>query len=144
MPICCNKRDLGSAMVPEPIQSHVLSTSGGNLQPAEFQIEQSTDASGAVLLQLLGELDLAVAPALVARLAALKEARAAVRLDLSRLQFMDSTGLGTVLTAVLDARRDGWELEIDPALARPVKRIIEVSGVSSYLWPERTAQRPLA
>jgi anti-anti-sigma factor len=109
------------------------------LQPAEFQIEQSTDASGAVLLQLLGELDLAVAPALIARLAALKEARAAVRLDLSQLQFMDSTGLGTVLTAVLDARRDGWGLEVDPALARSVKRIIDVSGVSSYLWPDHTS-----
>lgn len=114
------------------------------MQPAEFQIEQSMDASGAVRLQLLGELDLAVAPALTARLAALKEARAAVRLDLSQLQFMDSTGLGTVLTAVLDARRDGWTLEVDPALARPVRRIIEVSGVSAYLWPERTAQRPVA
>ena len=91
-----------------------------------------------------GELDLAVAPALIARLAALKEARSAVRPDRSRLQFIDSTGLGTVLTAVLDARRDGWALEVDPALARPVKRIIEVSGVSSYLWPEPTAQRPLA
>ena len=109
------------------------------MQPAEFQIEQSTDASGAVLLQLLGELDLAVAPALIARLAALKETRASVRLDLSRLQFMDSTGLGTVLTAVLDARRDGWPLEVDPALARAVRRIIEVSGVSTYLWPEPTA-----
>jgi anti-sigma B factor antagonist len=106
------------------------------LRPAEFQIEQSTDASGLVLLQLLGELDLAVAPALTARLAALKETRAAVRLDLSGLQFMDSTGLGTVLTAVLDARRDGWPLEIDPALARAVKRIIDVSGVSPYLWPD--------
>jgi anti-anti-sigma factor len=131
-------------MVPKPGQSHVRSTSGRNLQPAEFQIEQSTDASGVVLLQVLGELDLAVAPALIARLGALKEAGAAVRLDLSRLQFMDSTGLGTVLTAVLDARRDGWELEIDPVLARSVQRIIDVSGVSSYLWPERTAERPLA
>ncbi|MEA2147151.1 MAG: hypothetical protein QOG59_2738, partial [Solirubrobacteraceae bacterium] len=51
------------------------------MQPAEFQIEQSTDASGVVLLQVLGELDLAVAPALIARLGALKEAGAAVRLD---------------------------------------------------------------
>jgi hypothetical protein len=49
---------------------------------------------------------------------------------------MDSTGLGTVLTAVLDARRDGWMLEVDPTLAHAVKRIVDVSGVSPYLWPE--------
>ena len=104
----------------------------------DFHIEQSTDASGTIRLQLHGELDLAVAPALTARLAELKAAHARVRLDLSQLEFMDSTGLGTVLTAVLDARRDGWLLEIEPALARAVQRIIEVSGVSPYLWPEPT------
>jgi anti-anti-sigma factor len=107
--------------------------------PTQFQIEQCTDISGTVRLALLGELDVAVAPELTARLAALKQSRAVVRLDLSRLDFMDSTGLGTVLTAVLDARRDGWMLEVDPTLARPVKRIIDVSGVSSYLWPEPAA-----
>ena len=107
-------------------------------QPADFQIEQSTDASGTIRLQLHGELDLAVAPFLTARLAELKATHSSVRLDLSRLEFMDSTGLGTVLTAVLDARRDGWRLEIEPTLARAVQRIIEVSGVSPYLWPEPT------
>lgn len=106
--------------------------------PGQFHIEQSIDASGAVLLKLLGELDVAVAAMLTARLAALKESRAVVRLDLSNLEFMDSTGLGTVLTAILDARRDGWTLEIDPTLARPVERIIDVSGVGSYLWPDMT------
>lgn len=112
----------------------------GSVQhPTQFQIEQSTDITGAVRLALVGELDVAVAPELTACLATLKESRAVVRLDLSRLDFMDSTGLGTVLTAVLDARRDGWPLDVDPALARAVKRIIDVSGVSSYLWPDPAA-----
>ena len=104
--------------------------------PTAFTIEQSTDASGAVQLALLGELDLAVAPTLTERLNELRASRAAVRLDLSRLEFMDSTGLGTVLTAVLDARRDGWSLEVERALGRAVKRIVDVSGVSPYLWPD--------
>jgi len=111
-------------------------TATGVSNPTEFRIEQSTDGSGKVRLHLLGELDVAVASTLTAQLAALKQNHAAVRLDLSRLDFMDSTGLGTVLTAVLDARRDGWMLEVDPTLARAVKRIVDVSGVSPYLWPE--------
>lgn len=107
--------------------------------PAHFQIDQSTEADGTIRLQLHGELDLAVVSALSARLAALKAEQRTVRLDLSSLEFMDSTGLGTVLSAVLDARRDGWPLELEPALARAVARIIDVSGVRPYLWPEAPA-----
>lgn len=103
---------------------------------AGFQIQQSTDAAGTVSLSLVGELDLAVAPALVTRLEELKASRTCVRLDLSLLSFMDSTGLGTVLTAVLDARREGWQLEVDPTMARPVARIVELAGAEPYLWPD--------
>jgi anti-anti-sigma factor len=102
----------------------------------DFRIEQSTDPDGMVSLALSGELDLAVAPELVKRLEELRGARSVVRLDLSELSFMDSTGLSTVLTAVLDARREGWQLEIGRALARPVARIVELAGVGPYLWPD--------
>lgn len=103
---------------------------------AGFQIEQSTDDAGTVQLRLLGELDLAVVPALATRLAELKGEQRVVELDLSKLSFMDSTGLGTVITAALDARRDGWPLLIQRTLARPVERIVEISGAGPYLWPE--------
>lgn len=101
-----------------------------------FQIQQSTDPSGTVRLMLLGELDLATVGRLTDRLEQLKGEQRSVQLDLSKLSFMDSTGLGTVLTAVLDARREGWQLGIDPTLARPVQRIIDISGANRYLWPE--------
>ena len=106
---------------------------------AGFEIEQSTSETGRVQLRLLGELDLAVVPALTLRLQELKGEKQVVELDLSKLSFMDSTGLGTVITAVLDARRDGWPLEIQRTLARPVQRIVEISGAGPYLWPDTTA-----
>ncbi len=110
------------------------------MQPGPaFQIEQSTDETGAVHLRLLGELDLAVVPRLVARLDELRAEQRVVHLDLSSLSFMDSAGLGTVIGAVLDARRDGWSLEIRPTLARPVQRIVEISGAAPYLWPDPPA-----
>jgi anti-anti-sigma factor len=105
----------------------------------EFHIDQRTDADGVVRLSLLGELDLAVVSALTSRLAELKAQRRVVQLDLSRLTFMDSSGLGTVITAVLDARRDGWSLEIHRTLARPVQRIVEISGAEPYLWPDSSS-----
>jgi anti-anti-sigma factor len=89
-----------------------------------------------VCIALAGELDLAVAPELVSCLDQVRTTSSVVRLDLSELSFMDSTGLGTVLTAVLDARREGWQLEIHPGLARPVARIVELAGVAPYLWPD--------
>ncbi len=108
------------------------------MQPGPaFQIEQSTDAAtGTVQLRLLGELDLAVVSTLTTRLAELRAQKRTVELDLSRLSFMDSIGLGTVISAVLDARRDGWSLEIQPTLTQPVQRIVEISGAWPYLWPE--------
>src|SRR5947209_16173043 len=93
-----------------------------------FRIEQRVDPDGAVRLCLIGELDLATVPALRSRLEALKAEHKLVRLDLSALTFMDSMGLGTVLGASLEARRDGWELDIRGPLTPPVQRVIEISG----------------
>lgn len=101
-----------------------------------FRIEQRAEPDGAVRVCVAGELDLAVAPALSLQLERLKGTLKVVRLDLSAVTFMDSMGLGTVLGAALDARRDGWELEICGPLTRPVHRVIEISGAGPYLWPD--------
>lgn len=101
-----------------------------------LRIEQSAETGGAVRLVLRGELDLAGVPTLRAHLQQLGGEHRLVRLDLSELRFMDSTGLGTVITAVLDARRDGWTLEIERPRHRTVQRVLEISGAGSYLWPD--------
>jgi anti-sigma B factor antagonist len=101
-----------------------------------FRIEQSFSPGGTVCLVLHGELDLAGVPSLNEVLGELKAQSAHVELDLSRLGFMDSSGLATVLQAVLDARRNGWQLEVHRELTRPVRRLIEISGAGPYLWPE--------
>jgi anti-anti-sigma factor len=104
-----------------------------------FRIDQSTATSGAVRLRLAGELDLAVVSDLTARLEELRRRQQHTELDLSGLSFMDSTGLGTILTAMLDARREGWNLVIGPELKRPVQRMIDIAGAGPYLWPDATA-----
>jgi anti-anti-sigma factor len=77
-------------------------------QAFQFRIDESRDADGALRLTLLRELDLTVAPRLDARLAELRETSAQVRLDLSKLEFIDSSGIRVVTLAALDARRNGW------------------------------------
>jgi anti-anti-sigma factor len=88
-----------------------------------------------VRLSLLGELDLVGVERLEARLHDLRATGAAVRLDLSQLEFIDSSGLRALVTSAQVARRDGWRLEFDRHLLPPVRRVIELVGASRYLWP---------
>jgi anti-anti-sigma factor len=98
-------------------------------------IVEGDDPDRARRLTLTGELDIASAPELGARLRELGAARRRVRLDLSQLGFADSTGISTILLSLKDASRDGWELEVDPAVAPQVARLIMVTGLERKLWP---------
>ncbi len=106
------------------------------LPDPEFWIEQDSGQSGTVRLGLIGELDIAGADQLHDRLQALAEQRHPVHLDLHRLQFIDSSGLRELVRAVTDARRDGWDLELDPALSPQVRQIIDLLELRSLFWPE--------
>jgi anti-sigma B factor antagonist len=110
--------------------------SGSTPDWPQLRIEERSDDDGSVRLALGGELDLAVVDALDARLVKLKRARRRVRLDLAELEFIDSTGLHELILAVADAERDGWDLEIDPHVSEPVRRVIELTGLRTLFWPE--------
>ena len=103
---------------------------------AQFQIEQRRDGDGEVRLTLLGELDMSVAEDLETRLRELKSAHASVRLDLSRLSFIDSTGIRIVTLARLDSGRNGWRFEIEPELSSTIRRPLELLGLDQVLWSE--------
>lgn len=90
---------------------------------------------------LAGELDLVSAPGLEARLERLRAADVAVRLDLSKLTFMDSTGLSLIVRTVKAARRDGWRLEIDPNVSPPVIGLFRLLEVDRWLWGDEEPQR---
>ena len=92
------------------------------------------EEDGCLCLRLSGELDLATAPLLEDRLRALKAEKLTVRLNLSDVQFIDSTGLHVLLRAVHDSRRDGWELEIEPEVSYPVRRLLQLVNVEGFLF----------
>jgi anti-sigma B factor antagonist len=77
-----------------------------------------------IQMRLVGELDIATAPMLKERLRRLRSAALVVRLDLSRLEFIDSSGLHVLLDAVHDA---GRLLEFAPELAPQVRRLLELT-----------------
>jgi anti-sigma B factor antagonist len=84
-------------------------------------------------MTLEGDLDLSTAAQLYERLDEL--ARAGfnhVALDLSDLQFLDSTGLSVLLTEHKRAESVGGELVI-LSPTRKVRRVLQITGLDSYL-----------
>ncbi len=101
----------------------------------EFGVEETVDSDGHVRLLLTGELDHATTRGLTQRLDQLKESSSPVRLDLSRLEFIDSSGIRFLLLSVREARADGWKLDLDRSVSWQVERVIKVLGIDSMLWP---------
>ena len=102
----------------------------------QFLIEQQREVDGAVRLTLRGELDMSVAGDLENRLQELKGAHATVRLDLSKLSFIDSTGIRIVTLARLDSGRNGWRFEVERELNPAIRRPLELLGLDQVLWSE--------
>ena len=104
------------------------------MAPREEELEILEDElpDGTRRLVLRGELDMIGAPEVEARLAELAGQGAAVRLDLSGLTFMDSTGVRVLFSAAKDAGDGDRRLEI----VRPegdVWRVIELTGLQRVL-----------
>jgi anti-anti-sigma factor len=104
----------------------------------EFHIEVERQ-DGAARVRPVGDLDLATADRLDARL---RELRAAgvrrVVLDLRALDFMDSSGLSLTLRWSLASQEDGLDFALVPG-GRPIRRLFQLSGMEPrlpFLEPE--------
>jgi anti-anti-sigma factor len=98
-------------------------------------MHEQRDERGAFHLSLSGELDLAVADRLRSRPKHLARAHTTVILDLSDLQFIDSTALQLLIINFNDAPHNGWQLRIDPHLTSQVRHVVELVGVAHIFWP---------
>jgi anti-anti-sigma factor len=102
----------------------------------EFHAE-TLSSEGVHRVVLRGELDLTGAPLLWRRIReACAEPTRALRLDLRRLTFMDSSGLHVVLDAHELCAHGGYDFAIIGATA-PVRRLFEVSGLAGLLLRQR-------
>ncbi|HEY5317850.1 MAG TPA: STAS domain-containing protein [Solirubrobacteraceae bacterium] len=96
--------------------------------PRGLAVRCTADARGTVL-ELAGELDLESAPELDRRLRELEAANPVLLLiDLSRLEFMDSSGLAVIVRAGRAARTNGHRLSLRRGTAQ-VQRLFELTGV---------------
>ena len=102
------------------------------MQRDEFEVVEDEMPDGTRRLALSGELDMVSSPEVVARLEELKDKGVAVRLDLTGLTFMDSTGVRALYSAAKHARDGGPGLEIVPPVGEPM-RVLEITGVYRLL-----------
>jgi anti-anti-sigma factor len=76
------------------------------------------------------------------RLRELRSERTRVRLDLSGLEYIDSTGVRTLVVAVRNGRWQGQQLlEVDPEVTPGVEKLLKALGLESFLWPRRNGPR---
>lgn len=93
-------------------------------------------------MYVAGEIDLYTAPRLRAELMTALTGRAAVRLvvDMSGIEFCDSTGMNVFLAAHRRAQEQGGDLQL--ASPRPmIKKVLRVTGLDSVftVLPEPAA-----
>jgi anti-sigma B factor antagonist len=100
---------------------------------------ERTSAEGVELLMVEGELDIATAPRLIGVLnGAVQEALRSLVVDLSEVDFMDSTGLALLINAHrrLTRRRKGFAVVCPPG---PLWRVFEVTDMveTLHVCPDR-------
>ena len=99
--------------------------------PAKFTVEVH-DLSGLTVLKLSGELDLSSAETLREAMLSLDLDAANVEMDLRGLSFLESSGIGVIISACKRIRASGgtFSVSCDHNLAR---RTLEVSGLVDFL-----------
>ena len=100
--------------------------------PVPFEIRE-TSQDGWLCLSLFGELDRAGATTLEHRLASLRAPRSPVRLDLSGLEFIDSSGIRLIIQTIGEAKIKHWQVEIDPHLSPPVERLFRLVHLDRFV-----------
>ena len=100
----------------------------------EFEVRESVENEW-LRLTLRGELDLATAPELEARLGELQAEGRSVLMDLSQLGFMDSTGVSVLISAKRDADANGWLISVRHPNGQ-VRRLLELVGLLERLEVE--------
>ena len=113
--------------------------------PDEALAVHRSDVDGVRLLEVFGELDLATAPRLCALL---DEARAErvrrVVIDLTGVDFCDSTGLRALMGASTELRHAGGRLAVAVLPNGGVARLFDVTGIREGLPTHDTQGEALA
>ena len=88
---------------------------------------------GAAVVVASGEIDLATSPDLRAALTAPAAQAPTVVLDLRKVTFIDSSGLGVIVGQQKRSQEDGLRFSVAVDRTSPVQRILDLSGLVKIL-----------
>lgn len=101
--------------------------------PVDFSVEER-DEAGVRIISVAGELDIATAPALCARLDASRAGRRPrLLIDLTNVQFCDSTGLRALLGAASEVRTHGGRFALVCEPGGGVARLLDIVGATEVI-----------
>jgi anti-sigma B factor antagonist len=97
---------------------------------AELEITVRKATGDAAVVAVAGEIDVYTSPVLQERLVeVLRDGSPSIILDLSKVTFLDSTGLGVLITALKRCRSAGGDLVL--VTAQPnVLKVLEITGLN--------------
>lgn len=98
----------------------------------QFTIRE-VDEPGRLRITVSGELDLATVPALERRLDELQADGRPVRLDLSAVEYMDSTGVRLLIQVLTGRDPENPAVEVEDSFTPPVRRVLELVGADRLL-----------
>jgi anti-sigma B factor antagonist len=111
----------------------IWSSAPGTGKVRHVELKVSTRSQGSrTIMSVGGEIDLYTAPRLHGELVAILSGDAPVQVvvDMSGVEFCDSTGMNVLLAAHRRAREQGGDLEL--AAPRPaIRKILQVTGLES-------------
>ncbi len=103
------------------------------VRPTTFEITEQKKGETRVL-SVIGELDLGTVPTLARRVAAkLDEKPPILKLDLSDLTFMDSSGLRLLIELHDRSRRETWKLVLVRSKHERANAVFRLTGADSAL-----------
>ena len=105
----------------------------GPMDPAPFAVVVSPLGDHEVQVAVKGELDLVSAPELQEALKRELVASNDVLLDLSEMDFIDSTGLHAIVEAVRTAKAVGRKLKLNSELPAHARRLMEIVGLLPFI-----------
>lgn len=116
------------------------------MNPAPFQVEVGELDHGIRTISVQGELDLSTAPDLENPLEkALESGEGSLLIDLSRCEFIDSTGIALIVRAWQRLTGDGSDRDLVLCSQNDqVRRVLEITGLELSIPVHQTRDEALA
>src|SRR3954454_11780476 len=131
-------------MPTEEVDAPSKSVKAGRVTADPFSV-QERDEAGVHVISVAGELVIATAPELCARLDANRtHRRPHMLVDLTDVEFCDSTGLRALLGAASEGRAHGGRFAIVCPPSGAVARLLDIVGASEWMGIHAASQAGLA